>query len=254
MISSKFVVLTRGRTGSTAITDELGKCSSITTTQELFLRDEFTAKTLQRDYTLIVPFDIWKKEKWGYGVIPARFADVRLARNYLLDAERLAERRNATAFGWKVLSHQFDQRPFLCDLLKKRRYRVIYLRRKTTHQVVSGLIARQRGIYNSVESLHDKRKYQIDPDEFVNAVKGERECIRNDRALLTAKGFSFAEVHYEDYCTNREAFFATVFELLDYPFEMPPPSDFVRMIDDKRSVIENYDQVAGIAAQLGERL
>ncbi len=49
-------------------------------------------------------------------------------------------------------------------------------------------------------------------------------------------------------------FFSKIFNLLNLPMELPPPSDFVKMIEDMKAVIENHDEVADVAAALGEAL
>jgi hypothetical protein len=70
-------------------------------------------------------------------------------------------------FGFKVLSHQFDEKPFIGDLLKRRGYhRVIYLTRSVARQVLSGMVAAKREVYNTQEKFEDVRRYQIDLDKF----------------------------------------------------------------------------------------
>lgn len=116
------------------------------------------------------------------------------------------------------------------------------------------MVANKRGKWNSLEKFVDERRYLIDLDEFQRRVQWERECVKSDCAWLSKEGFDFVEVSYEDYCDNREVFFGKIFNLLDLPIELPPPSDFVKMIEYLRMVIENYDEVANIAAALGEAL
>ena len=42
--------------------------------------------------------------------------------------------------------------------------------------------------------------------------------------------------------------------LSQFSLELPPPSDFQKMIKDPRMIIENYDEVVNGAAELGEIL
>lgn len=261
----KFILVTRGRTGSTAVLDELGKSRSLCAMQELFARFPWTEneKLLKAHnegkrityYELLIPFDVWRRQGlWWERMIPAYYSDSRQANKYLMHAEKLAQSQGVKGFGWKVLSHHFDQRPFLGKLLKQHGYRAIYLKRNSVRQVLSGMVAEQRGIYNSLKNVVDERSYHINLDEFQWHVKWERECVKNDCARLSAEHFDFIEVSYEDYCANREAFYSKVFNFLNLQLELPPPSDFVKMIKEPKMVIGNYDEVANVAAALGEAL
>jgi hypothetical protein len=234
----KFVLVTRGRTGSTAVIDELGKSRCIYTTQELFLRGPFNEKSLKDYYKLLPLFDLWKQRGgWWKRRFPNRYSDPRQAQRYLARTETLAQRQGAQGFCWKLLSHQFDEQPFLSELLKQQGYRAIYLERNSVRQVLSGMVANQRGVYNSLEKVVDERRYHIDIDKFKWLVQWERECVKNDCAQLAARGLDFIEVSYEDFCADRQAFYSHIFTFLNLPLDSQkgsshplPPSDFVKMI------------------------
>lgn len=251
----KFVLVTRGRTGSTAVLDELGKTSRVCTTQELFLLGNFVPEDYEHHYRLLPPFDIWKQQGgWWKRRLPYYSSDQRQASDYLVHAETLAQRKGVEGFGWKVLSHQFEERPFLSKLLKRHGYRVIYLGRKSAPQVLSGMVANQRGIYNDTKKIGDEQRYHIDIDKFQWLVRWERECVKNDCVRLATEGFDYIEVSYEGFCADRQAFYCNIFNFLNLPLELPPQSDFVKMIDDLKSVIENYEEVCAAARALGEVL
>lgn len=252
---NKFVLITRGRTGSTAVLDELGKASLLCTTQELFLRQQFTVTGWNEHYRLLPPFDVWRQQAgWWKRWFLYHGSDQRHAHDYLVHAEVLAQRKEVKGFGWKVLSHQLEERPFLSDLLKQHGYRAIYLRRNHAHQVLSGIVAKQRGVYNSYEKINDASRYHIDIKEFQWHVQWERECVNMDCERLATEGFDFIEVSYEDFCEDRYAFYSNIFNFLNLPFELPPQSDFVKIIEDLESVIENYEEVCAAAVSLGEAL
>lgn len=251
----KFVLITRGRTGSTAVLDELGKSSPLITTQELFLRQQFTMTGWNEHYRLLPPFDVWRRQDgWWKRWFLYHGSDQRQAHDYLVHAEVLAQRKEVKGFGWKVLSHQLEERPFLSELLKRHGYCAIYLRRNIVGQVLSGMVANQRGIYNSLEKVVDERRYHIDIGQFQWLVRWERECVKNDCVRLATQGFDYIEVSYEDFCGDRQAFYRNIFNFLNLPLEVPPPSDFVKVIDDPKSVIENCDEVFDAALALGEAL
>jgi len=249
----KFVLVTRGRTGSTAIIDELDKSTQLCTAGELFRKGPFNERVLKR-FSLIKPFDMWNKGNWLKQLVKFYCSDTRRAHIYLTHAESLAQVKGAGGFGWKLLSHQLDERPFLQNLLKQKNYRAIYLRRNNVRQVLSGMVASKRGIWNSVEKIDDDQVHYIDVKEFKWLVQWERECVKNDLIRLAAEGFDFIEVSYEGFCSDRQSFYNDIFNFLGLTPELPSPSNFVKMIDDLRLVIENYDEVVAAATGLGEML
>lgn len=258
-VLEKFVLVTRGRTGSTAIVDELDKASQLLVMQELFIPGDFAGSPLDcgkdGDYYSVhtPPFDLWKRpERWWQRIIPACCRDARQAHHYLMCTEKLAKQKALKGFGWKLLSHQFNERPYLAGLLKKHGYRAVYLRRSAASQVLSGLVANQRGIYNSLEKVVDERRCHINLDEFRWHVKLEQECVRRDLAQLSVDGLDFIVVDYEEFCNNREAFFGKIFGLFNFSLELPPRGKFMKIIEDPGLVIENYAEVKNVAAELGE--
>lgn len=249
----KFIILTRGRTGSTAVVDELSKSLSLCVMQELFLKYDFEKSTGARYmYKLLLPFDLWKLKGWWWRWLsPIKYCDGLRARRYLEEAERIASQQGKAGFGFKVLSHHFKQRPFLSALLKRQGYRVIYLTRNVGRQVLSGMVAKKRGIYNAPGSFEDSNQYHIDLDEFEDRVRGARQAVEKDYARLTAEGFKFIVVTYEDFTTNRQSFFEQVYQFLGFSVELPPKSHFAVMIKNLRHTIENYDHLVERANAMG---
>ena len=146
----KFFLMTRGRTGSTAVIDELTKSRSLCAMHELFLMYNFVEHTpaFEKIYNLLLPFDLWKLQGWWLRWMPPFiYSDDLWARRYLEKAERLARHQGVAGFGFKVLSYHFDERPFLNALLKQQGYQVLYLTRNVARQVLSGMVAAQSGIY-----------------------------------------------------------------------------------------------------------
>lgn len=278
----KFFLITRGRTGSTAVLDELNKSVAICATQELFILTHFSNisnKILRRSFDLILPAIFWKqryqftntsnKNSGSYYDLISPFyywkqnhrfwkwiplllnIDKIGADKYLHEAETLAEHQGATGFGFKVLSHHLNEKPFLGNLLKQRGYRAIYLTRNITRQVISGMVAAQRGVYNTQEDFDDLRRYRIDLDKFQLNIQEEMQAVKNDLARLKADGYDFIVVSYEEFITDRQAFYGKIFSFLGLPTELPATSDWSIVIKDLRHTIANYNAVIERAAEIG---
>jgi hypothetical protein len=265
------VLLTRGRTGSTAILDELEHVDSFCVAQELFTVYPFEKfsnihrllpsliRVDKRYHKILPPFDIVKQHNWLWKrLAPNFYKENRQAYRYLITSEVLAQNLKAKVFCFKVLSNHFEERPYLAELLKANGYNVIYLRRRIAPQVISGMVANQSGKYNTLDkTFHIAEglcKYHIDIDQFKWHLQWEAECIQKDIAHLRTENFDFIEVNYEDFCDDRESFYRNIFNFIGMPHVLPPPSNFVKMIQDPRLVIENFDEVVKAAAELGEVL
>ena len=161
--------MTRGRTGSTAVMDSLNKTSSITTAQELFIKYKTNEKNSQpanKSDRVILRYDPWRQQNLGRLERVSEW----LMRNdtsivkYLDQVENTASKTDAKAFGFKVISHHFKQRPGLKENLVERGYSAIYLTRNIPRQVISGIVAKKRGKYNA----HEKENYQNDSSFLID--------------------------------------------------------------------------------------
>ncbi|MFZ3073203.1 MAG: sulfotransferase [Thermodesulfobacteriota bacterium] len=259
-MNANFFVFTRGRTGSTAIIDELGKHPDISTLQELFIQLEKAPRLMDayrkygKDFYrhiesqyLFPPFDVWSRQyvKMGkfyfVGFIP--YSVGRLIGRYL----QLAEQRivgGERSFGFKVLSNHFDEWPSLCKHLFKRNYRVIYLERtNAVRQVISGMVANQRGAYNRKNFQPDSRSFVLPLDEFGMLVKWELKMVKQEKQRLRERGFDVLEVTYEQFLEDRAAFFERICAFLGVPYVLPGRTEYSVMIQDLRKTIANYDEL-----------
>lgn len=242
--------MTRGRTGSTAIVDVLNKSEKLCVFQELFLKYDFN-KTKQH---LIPPYDLWKQRGslltrlWRK--VSKEYININ---NYLKNAERIVADYDGAAFGFKLLSHNFDERPDLKEQLLKRRFKVIYLTRNIPRQVISGMVAKLRGKYNAHgrENFKDDTCYKIDIDEFKSLVEWETQAVANDINMLETSEFDYIQVRYEDFVENSDAFFSEIFRFLDIPEEKLPESSFSIMIKDLKQAIQNYQEVEDCLTEMG---
>ena len=249
-VMCRFFLMTRGRTGSTAVIDELNMSNSLRVAQELFLIYNFNhMPNFESLYDFILPFDEWKIEKRESSSIEKDIFT--WATDYLEEAESVARQQGMVGFGLKVLSHHFKERSFLSTLLKQRGYKAVYLTRNLSRQVISGIIAVERGIYNTKDKIEDSHRYHIDLDKFQEMVLWEAQSVEEDLAQLKSKGFEFIVVSYENFREERRSFYNRIFQFLGLPTELPPSSEYSITIKDLRNTIENYDEVAERAAAIG---
>jgi hypothetical protein len=249
----KFFLMTRGRTGSTAVIDELSKSMTICALQELFMIYNYGDKEeFEFVYNFVAPFDVWKTKEDPLRRLPSRLYDDGLrATRYLARAESQAMRQSAKAFGFKVLSYHFEERPYLGRLLKQRGYWVIYLIRNLARQVLSSMVANERGVFGVSKDFEDARRYHVDIDKFQRIVEWERDAMEREHAWLKAAGFNFVVVSYEEFLSDRQSFYDKVFRFLQLPSELPPPSDWGIAIKDLTYTIENYEAVVKRAEAIG---
>lgn len=251
----KFILFTRGRTGSTAVIDELDKLTNISAAQELFLKYDFNKSDIVEHYRYFKPFIIWKQQNKAISWLPnSNWVNKYLAKIFLSCSERIAHNAETNYFGFKLLSHHFQQWPFLAEILLNRRYKVVYLTRNMARQVISGMVANMMGVYNSKEEVSDRRKYTIDLDDFEELIKLGLIAERNDHVLLTNFGFNFITVSYEDFIKHRDIFYKKIFEFLGMVSNLPPPSDYQVIIRDMKHTIENYDEVVERASKISAPL
>jgi LPS sulfotransferase NodH len=239
---NKIVLITRGRTGSTAVIDELGKTPRAVSVQEIF-----SAGPDLEYYPTFPPFNGWR----GKRLLGRILREEILADWFLKKLHRHAARSGAYALFWKLLSHQFEERPYLCELIKRHAYQAIYLKRNPVKQVLSGIVAGQRNVYNQKEKIQDRNKYDVDIDKFRWLVEWEKTSVISDCEFLKNNGFRFMEITYEEFVNDRSGFFSKIFCYFSLPLSTPGKSDFAIMIDDLQSTIRNYDQVCAAASDLG---
>lgn len=242
----KFLIMTRGRTGSSAIIDTLNNVEGIRSAAvEPFLRFDFATLVKNKEpeileqIQIMTPFELWKTQTlWRYVL-----GEKKLTVNYLKINEVTNCKRGIRAFGFKLLSQHLKENFFLKDILLERGYRVVYLKRSIPRQVISGMIAKQRGIYNTKTDYQDHRRYTIDIDEFKNLIEWETQEVQNDIDLLIATGFNFIQVSYEDFIRNRQTFFKHVLDFLGVSAALYPISSYSVMIKNLKHTIDNYQEV-----------
>lgn len=246
--------MTRGRTGSTAIIDELNQLSSVLAGQELFTNlayNQWSAEVISQDYKSLEPFSYWQGKDTPMQFLTRKlFGNKHLIAKYLTFAEHHTEAQGKNAFGFKVISHHLTNDRALINILLKRNYSIVYLTRNLSRQIISGLLARQRGIYNK-KDFEDTNRYVIDVNEFEHLVKWEQLAIKKDRDFIAKRGFRSLDITYEDFINNRENFYTNLLRFINVPFELPVKSNYSVMINDLEHSIINFQEVKDTARNIG---
>lgn len=249
--------MTRGRTGSTVIMDELNMIKNVRgAVIEPFLKADFSVLVnrqpeLIEQMKIMIPFEIWKTQGSWWKLNRYFLNTEGLINLYLKSAEDSGIREGVRLFGFKVLSNHFEETPLLKETLINRGYRVVYLKRNIPRQVISGVIANQRGTYNTKSDYHDDNRYHINTEEFQNLVKWGMQAVLNDIAFLKMVGFKFIEVSYEEFVANRQEFFDKVLGFLGISSELPKASTYSVMIKDPMYTIVNYREIVDCADTMG---
>lgn len=240
----KLIILTRGRTGSTAIINQLGKSRAIHSEQELFSKDPNL-----KYYKDLPPFSEWTKKTYFRLFLKKENL---LANRYLNVLHNKVCRRKIPCFIWKALSNNLIERPYLIELLKLYDYKIIYLKRNIARQVISGMIANERRVYNSLDKIEDEKRYLINIDYFRKLVEWENHSVMEDVKKIEEYGFDFIKLSYEKYINEKKSFLGEVFRFIRLPEEDLAESDFQIMIPDISNTVENFEEVSRIAEDIGE--
>lgn len=242
MHPERAVILTRGRTGSTAIVDELNTMGSIWASQELFTSHRGPDADVFKDFPA---FDYWRSEHILRSLIPEKYA----AQIYLREYHRKASRSRRVPM-FKVLSAHLGKRPYLVGLLRENRYRIFYLARSPLQQAISGIVAKSRGVYNSRVPIAGGAKCVVNPEELLWHVNFEKTTAVEEYKKLKDQ-FVVHPIFYEDYIDNRHAFFASMCDRLGVPVAAPRKTQFRKMIESYDDVIENWSEIVSIVESAG---
>ncbi|WP_038246569.1 hypothetical protein [Ghiorsea bivora] len=260
----KFIVFTRGRTGSTAIVDEIDSHTKALCLQEPFIPLEGIKELMKalesgESYESVsktrkfVPFELWLKQWRIFCFLRKRFYWRRLRlvgekgilRSYLRDLELNAINKGMerkVAFGFKLLVNHLDNWPKLSEVLYEGGYVVVYLERKNVvRKVLSGIVASKRGVYNRKNFQHVSENFEIDLDDFEMRVRSELVLVEKEKDMLRKVGFDLLSVSYEDFLQNRNTFLRELFEFIGVDFELPKESEYSIMIKDMKSTVSNYE-------------
>ena len=269
----KFIILTRGRTGSTIICDVLGRVKGITCGQELFkplntidfnidnvmlaFGDERKVNLIDK---MVAKFPIWYKDcgckKLPYYIFKKILPNSLLSNYY----DYLAMNNDDTlGVGFKVLSNHLGNTWKIISeglsLLVDEKISVLYLQRcDIEREALSNALAQARNIFNVKKgdvSIDITTKTYVDIDVLKNEIAYINDTKINMLKLLNDSKVDYQECYFEDFLENRECFLLDILTFIG----IKEPNILLKMSDitndgfikvtpeDLSEIIENYEEV-----------
>jgi len=254
---TNFFLFTLGRTGSTAVIDELASHSSISCHGEIFRRNGALTPKAQVQYEqegddylryrltndLVLPYKMFLQLPEAKSLGYSGYLDS-------LNERTLAEGKKI--FGFKLLLNQSTENPGLIEELGDKKFKALHLIRKNVvRKTVSGMVAEQRKAYNRRNYEHPDEKYVIDMASFKLRIKRNDGFVDKTRKTLQSSNIEALEVYYEDFLLNRELFYDKIFDFLGAKSMPLKPSDYSIMVPSLDRVIKNYDEFRSGVDKLG---
>ena len=269
-MAKNFIVLTRGRTGSTVVCDTLGGQSQVFCGQELFRpmkSDELEIskeiidnnESSQEDYQLI-------SKKVGKLIVGAQYFhdDLELPftafnhvygnfsyQNYF---EYLNMCHDKEAVGFKVLSHHLNESwsgiTTALEELGEFGVKVLYLQRHDVlREAFSICIAHERKVYNlkkADKTIDLNKKLSIDVEQLLNEIKYIEYSREQALKAFKKARVAFKEVFFEDYLDNKREFITNIFRFLGLKNTsyQEYEENFVKVTpDDLSDLVINYESL-----------
>lgn len=248
-VVNKFFIFTRGRTGSTAIIDEVNSHPDCMCHGEIFLLDPLRYPKYKKPYEEngqkylesvlksdgVLPRGLWKLVSGN---------EEKGLRDYLSYIENHAQDRGIEALGFKLLHNHARENEGILEILLERGYKAIHLIRKNVvRQVVSGMLAKQRGVYNTRKEDISERVYTIDMNELKTKISMNQTHVAAASKLIRDIGFDVVEIFYEDFVENRVSFHDRLAESIGIKSDSIKPTSYKVMVpEDLSAVITNYDE------------
>ncbi len=240
----RFFVYTTGRTGSTAICDELNNHPSIVCHQELFSTGypdkevqlyNLSFKDLVSEFSPeAVPFRFYKNQ----------FDEATCLDEYITYLDQYARNKGAKCSGFKLLYNHATAWEDLDILSKCKRYDYSVLhciRVDLAKLILSGIIADAKGVYNSKERVDFDEKILIDIERVKYLVKSRASTYERFENILKEHKFRYKNIKYEDYISERSSFYYNISNFLGIEHITPSLTDWKKMTPDSlEEIIENY--------------
>lgn len=225
----KFIILSTQRTGSSLLQALLNSHSRIDSYVEIFMpknekKDSFASyrrNSLQRRVLYIVNRSS-------------------ITRDYL--EEFFAKGSPVDAKGFKFMYGQARRFPEVASWCEANDVRVVHLIRENFLKIiVSGKIAKQRGVYHSTRRL-DAIKVRIDPRAIISQLEKIEAQVNMYRQIFSYG--SYLEVNYEILVANTADEAKRLLRFLDVETDEPLTSDLKKINPNSLAdLVENYNDV-----------
>jgi LPS sulfotransferase NodH len=250
--TTKFVILTGGRTGSTWVMSSLNSHPEVACFGELFHTGEHTLRVPPRGRQDYLYFDTFMDER-ARPPMNGRIKRPLLWRSYL---DGLYEPRDdVSVIGFKLLYLQARAHPWLLPALAARRVVAVHLIRDNPLDIiVSQDMAQARGAFHAGEGEEVERiQISLDPTTLERRVRREEKKIRAGRAALRATTMPVIELLYDDLVENAAREYDRVFARLGVA---PASGDLTTEVQRLNAAphsetITNYDEVARLLTASG---
>jgi hypothetical protein len=259
----KLIVFGRGRSGTTVLADELSHHPQIDLSMGLAEFDGFSQFTIEPfirtprpempdaldqlgAFSALLPYDWWTMREG----LPTDAAEYD---RYLDQLEDFVATERCQWVGFKIIDSQFDEREGLLAMLAERGYHVVNIRRQNLlRHALSGLVARQRGVYNRRDYELPDEKYSIDPRELLEHMRDIVVSTEDWDRILAECGMPVLRTIYEEFLADRAKFYGTIFDFLGVETVDLPKSSFTKMVPlDLSQIVSNLDELQTTAQHLG---
>ena len=236
-MTTRFLIWTTQRTGSTVFWRTLDRHPAIEGHGEMFLPEMTRADS----YPAFLSASRWAR-------LERRLAPARSVARYL---ERLYDAGPGVhAVGFKLMYNHLT--PPLAAWIEREHPRVIHLvRRNLLKLMVSRLAAEQRGLYHlEPGKAPPADRVKLDPAEVASRL--EKIAAEVERGTAFADAHGALTVEYEELLSDRTGTYARVFDFLGAPPWIPGEEPLRKINPDSLAeLVEDFDSVA--AALRGTR-
>ncbi len=267
-----FTILTRGRTGSTAVIDYLNRVPNVACYQELF---KYSPGLKQEIKDIInselgvsgkVNFEtkVIDKQPLDYDFYSNYFGkDITKYLDYLMEYSNRKKlffvKNNKNFIGFKLLFNHlehFSNSENLLQILVNNGCKFLILRRKNPlKEALSGVIASNRGTFNINKKTEKEKFNNFKKNIFNKKIKISSKQVADEVAyieynypifekILLDSSASYKYIYYEDLLYNKDKFIRDVCHFIgcDSKFNLFE-NNYVKITpDDLSNIIENYDE------------
>jgi LPS sulfotransferase NodH len=244
---NRFVIVTTGRTGSTALAKELDNHPNVTCHGEIlrpgiFRGDEpipSAAEVERLAATSPLPYRTFARLRPDEEPDPGTFSC------WVTHLENHAEGKMAIGFKM-VQGHSKGFEDFF-DVLRTLRFRVLHMtRRNLLRQAISAMVARETKVFNATDYKPEaQRTFTFPPPEILRWMRKKIRRSAQYRTRLGESGLPVLDIAYEDFRDDKAGFYREVCDFLGVPFQVPEASaQSIMTPEPLRELLTNYDAVA----------